>query len=63
MGKTRISKTQANVDYINNAADEGREFIFKSELPYPQMANRSISKSKALAENGSVVYLREQLKK
>jgi len=60
MGKQRKSKTALNNEYIQKAYDLGREHVFKSELPYPQIANR-VSKQNVLVVEGSVIYLRSKI--
>lgn len=58
MGKQRKSKTLSNNQYIEKAMEEGREHLFKSELPYPQL---KVNNRNVLAVEGSKIYLRGKI--
>lgn len=51
------SKTQQNERFLAEQIRRGRDYVFKNELPWPELASRCDS---VLAVEGSRIYLRRR---
>ncbi len=51
-------KIQQNLDYMEIIRQSGREYCFKSELPFPESANRCKNESPVLAIEKGKIYLK-----